>query len=271
MIKIGLKILFFSIICVYSEASHSFRQFEQTIAYPYPNFDDNPLFTTEMKERMRPYLMPLFHPYKPLLDSLFIHSRVIQNETSLIASGFEILMTTPFTYVTLARHPLVPGYLFKIYLDAEERKKEDRPGWEWLLRRCQGAENIRKVIIEEKIKHFLVPDKWLYPLPYLPITSEMKQEPVVLIVTDMRLASKKETKAAWKAATQKELRELYSILSKGYGSSYLPANVPYTQFKKFAFVDTEHPQRVINLHNVIPYISEEMHPYWHSLLNKPAT
>lgn len=248
------------------EASHSFKQFEPSITYPYPNFDDNPLFTEEMKERIRPHLIPIFHPYKAMLDSLFIHSRAIQNETSLIASGFEILMTTPYTYVTLAKHPLIPGYLFKIYLDSEQRKKEDRPGWEWLVRRCEGAANIRRVIREEKIKHFLIPDKWLYPLPYLPLTLENKQEPVILIVTDMRLASKTETKAAWKAVKQKELNELHSILSKGYGSAFLTANVPYTRFKKFAFVDTEHPQREIDLHKVIPYLSEEMRPYWYSLM-----
>lgn len=266
MLKNPLRLILFLLLFLSCEAGHSFKQFEPTITYPYPNFDDNPLFTQEMKEQMRPHLIPIFHPSKAILDSLFIYSRVVMNETSLIASGFEVLMTTPHTYVTLARHPLVPGYLFKIYLDSEQRKKDDRPGWEWLLRRCQGAANIRRVIKEEKIKNFLIPDKWLYPLPYLPLSTESKQEPVILLVTDMQLVSGKMTRAAWKAATKQDLNELHSILSKGYGSAFLTANVPYTQFKKFAFVDTEHPQRNIDLANVIPFLSEEMRPYWYSLI-----
>ena len=266
MMKNLLRLILFSYIFMSCEAGQSFKQFDPITTYPYPNFDENPLFTSEMREQIRPHLMPLLHPSKAMLDSLFIYSRVVLNQNSLVAAGFEVLMTTPYTYIVVARHALVPGYLFKIYLDSEQRKKDNRPGWEWLLRRCQGAANIRKVIREEKIKNFLIPDKWLYPLPQLPLTSESKQEPVILLVTDMQLVGGKTTKAAWKSASKSELKELYSILSKGYGSAFLTANVPYTHFKKFAFVDTEHPQRHIELENVIPYINDEMRPYWYSLI-----
>lgn len=237
-----------------------------SIEATYPNFDDNPLFTNEMREAIRPHLIPLNHPYKVMLDTIFIQSRATSNQNTLVAAGFEVLMTTPFTYVTIARHVLVPGYLFKIYLDSEERCKEGRPGWEWLLRRCQGAANIRAVIKQEKIKHFLIPDKWLYPLPRLPLSGEAKQEPVILLVTDMKLASPKTTREAWRNVGKKELKELYAILVKGYGSTFLPANVPFTQHKKFAFVDTEHPQRQLNLSHANSWISEDMRPYWNKLI-----
>lgn len=265
MMNKALRFLVFIFTLVTYDAGN-FRQYDQTIIFPYPNFDENPLFTSEMKEQIRPHLIPIFHPIKTALDSIFTHSRAIINQDSLIEAGFEVLMNTPYTYIVVARHPQVQGYLFKIYLDSEYRQKDDRPGWEWLLRRCQGAENIRNLIKEEKIKNFIVPDKWLYPLPQFPLTTEAKQEQVILVVTDMQLVSGKNTRAAWKTVSKSALKELHAILSRGYGSSFLTANVPYTQFKKFAFVDTEHPKREINLENVIPFLSEEMRPYWYSII-----
>jgi hypothetical protein len=48
---------------------------------PYPHFTDNPLLSEKMKHLMFPYLLPLNHPLKKVLDSIFIHphSRVIAN------------------------------------------------------------------------------------------------------------------------------------------------------------------------------------------------
>ena len=62
---------------------------------------------------------------------------------------------------------------FKNYIsDSERRKKSGKEGWEWLIQRCEGADNIRNLIKEKNLKYFSVPDKWIYVLP----TSSKKTE-----------------------------------------------------------------------------------------------
>lgn len=241
----------------------SLSAFEKQAAYPH--FWDNPLLDSKMKDRMEPYLMPLTHPLKPILDTIFSQGRVIQDENSLTAAGFIIKHRMPNTHILVVKHPAIEGYLFKIYPDSELHLKDGKPGWYWLCNRCEGAERIRKLIKKKKIQFFTVPDKWIYPLPP---TANAKQ-PIVLIVTDMQLVSSEENKWAWKnVATKKHLDELYYILSHGSGSYFLTGNIPYTKSGKFAFIDTEYPKRIVKMKNVIKFhfLSPEMEEYWKKLI-----
>lgn len=118
---------------------------------------------------------------------------------------------------------------------------------------------------KNKIKHFTVPDKWIYPLPPLP--AQGVQHAIVLLVKDMNLVSREEIKEAWKThVTPRHLDELYIILSHGCGSNFLSSNVPYTKDGKFTFIDTEYPKRKISLNKVKLYIAPELHPYWDELV-----
>lgn len=233
----------------------------------YPNFDGNPLFTSHMRKRMKPFLLPLNHPLKVKLDAIFSRSRVIANEESFVAAGFETLSIRPVSYVRLAKHPKIPGYLFKLFLDTELRQKDEKPGWHWLANRCEGARNVRNLIKKKKLKHFAVPDKWLYPLSYSKSIQGSKQ-PVILIVEDMNLTSHQESCEAWHNLVTREcVEELYCILSHGYSSCFLVENIPYSKRKKFACIDTEHPKR--NMRKRYPkvgeYLSPEMGAYWKKL------
>jgi hypothetical protein len=216
-----------------------------------------------MQERIAPYLLPLTHPFKPALDAIFSASRPTENEASLAQAGFATIAVKKNTYVHVVRHPAVPGYVFKLHLDSELRQKLQKPGWFWLANRCEGAEKIRHLIKSKKIKHFVAPDKWLYPLPYSP---NPNAKSVVLLATDMRLVSHSKSQQAWKKAGHRVLEELYIVLSHGYGSWFLTGNVPYTKSGKFAFIDTEYPKREISLGKVKHYLSEEMQAYWEWLI-----
>lgn len=131
-----------------------------------------------------------------------------------------------------------------------------------------GAEKVRNLIEEKKIKFFTVPDKWIYPLPEFPKPIKIKQSQlVVLVVTDMNLVSKFETREAWKSIiTQEHLDELYCILSHGHGSSGLVRNVPYTKNGTFAFVDTEKPNKLPKYDKAKVFFSKEMQEYWDLLV-----
>lgn len=233
----------------------------------YPNFDKNAFITKSMRSKIGPYLLPAKHPFKPIIDSVFATSRVTSNLDTLVAAGFQILHVQESSFIIVAKHPLLPQYLFKLYTDSEVRTRLNKPSWRWLLDRCIGAERIRKLIDKKKIKNFTVAEKWLYPLP--PIPANGVQHPLVLLVTDLNLVSQNETMEAWRSkVTTQHLDELYIILSHGFGSNFLSGNVPYTKSGKFAFIDTEYPYREITLSKVKKYIAPELHAYWDQLVTK---
>lgn len=234
----------------------------------YPNFDGNVFITDEMQKRIRPHLMPLDHPLKPVLDNIF-SIRVTQNVKTFINAGFHILFDQETSFVKVASHPKAPGYLFKVYLDDEIRQKSNKPGWHWLCNRCEGAEKIRKYIKKNHIKHFAVPDKWLYPLNY-PNPNSISPQPVILVVQDMNITNRSGTLHAWQTkVTKRHLDELYGILKKGMGSQHLTINVPYSHSTgKFAFIDTEYPKRKFSMKRVPNYLSPDMQKYWLKLMRR---
>lgn len=231
----------------------------------YTNFDGNPLIDKQMGKKIKPHLLPEDHSLKPKLDAIFSKPRVIENEQTFAENGFKTLFAQPQSFIRVAKHPQLPGVLVKVYLDNETRQKENIPGWKWLVNRCEGAENIRKLMQKKKFRHFCVPDKWLYPL-------DSSRQPVILVVTDMKLVSAEETENAWKTkVTKSHLEELYCILSHGYASCYLINNIPYTKQGKFACIDTEYPKRKVNsgmlkFGKVRECLSPEMQVYWNQLV-----
>ena len=238
----------------------------------YPNFHDNPLLTNQMRSMIADHLIPLNHPMKPVLDSIFSQSRVLENERTLVEAGFDVLVPPmPSSYIIVARHPKMPGYVFKLHLDSENRSRKQLPHWIWLVRRCAEAKKIRKTIKRKKIRYFSVPDKWIFVPPAYPFSSALNPQPIIVVETDMELVSEEETKNMWnKGIKTKHLDELYSIIKHGYGGDsvlYLIYNIPFTKNNKFAFIDTEGPQsKNPKLKFIKRYLSKEMQKYWDSLI-----
>ncbi len=240
--------------------------------FHYPNFDNNPFITKEMRKEMRPYLLPTNNPLKAALDHLFQGQRLIQNETSFIEAGFITLHHQPFSKIRVAKHANLPGYLFKVYLDSDPYEIKNKACWWRLTQRCKGAKNIRRLIKEKNLVHFTVPDKWLYPLSTSSLSSKADRrsiQPVILVVTDMDLVSSYDSVEAWKTkVTPRILDELYCILSHGFASEYLTINIPYCKNGKFACVDTEDAKKELKLDEVKNFIAPEMHGYWDELVRK---
>jgi len=241
-------------------------------AEDYPNFLDHPLLSDRMRSDIEPYLLPLDHPVKERLDALFLQSQVLENEESLAAAGFNVLVPPlPSSYIIVARHPLIPGYIFKLHLDSETRSRKQLPHWIWLARRCEQAMQIRKIIKRKQIQHFVVADKWLYLLPAHSPCNSANPQPVLLVETDMQLQPYEVSVHMWKTAmTRAHLDELYTILKQGYGGPsvlYSTTNIPYTDQGTFAFIDTEGPRSDLNLKRIKQYLSEQMQAYWDTLIH----
>jgi len=219
------------------------------------------VLTTEFEKQISAYLLPEEHHLRGWLDLVFSDSHVLDNEESLRAAGFEVIACSS-RHAAIMTHPSAPGYVFKMYVNTEKRIPRNKiSGVEWLLRRCIGARILRKWIARQGIRHFVVPEKWLYPL------SCKAKHPLVLIATDMQVESREMNAYVWKTLISHEhLDELYAILSQGYGSIYIEGNILYTKSGKFAFIDTEKPKHARDLTKIKPYLSESMQRYWDKLI-----
>jgi hypothetical protein len=221
----------------------------------------------KIRKRIQPHLISTRHPLKQQLDFLF-SSRITNNVKRFHEAGFKTIAKQPRSFIRVAKHPLLPDHLIKVYLDTVVKKKRNRESWEWLSLRCEGANKIRAILKKYRIKHFSVPYKCLYCVPsdHSPAS---KRHPVLLLVTDMKLVPSASNYHAWKNLVTKEhLDELYLIISHSKGSSYRPDNIAYTEEGKFAFIDTEYEALQLgpDYKKIRKHLSSSMLRYWDSLV-----
>ena len=205
-------------------------------------------------EEIEEYFLRQDHWAHTNLDKIFVSLDVLETPDLFSAAGFTTLYNQP-SRMKVARHPLLPGYLVKVYLHLDEKDR----GVQWAIDRCRGAKNIRDLIRQENLRCFVVPDKWIYLVSSDPVI-------VILVVQDMKLESNEQTKKAWKNVTKKQAKELYIILHHGFGSCYLEGNMPYTKNGQFACVDTAYPYRQNSYNRVKRYFFPEMKKYLDNLV-----
>lgn len=222
------------------------------------------------------YILPADHWLHDALDSIFTEFDAHKDEDTFGEAGF-VKICKRNSDMIVAKHEQIPGYIIKIYL----RENIPMQTWEWVACRCQGAENIRNLIKRKGLKHFNVPDKWIYRIPELAGRKEIESltesieskgqmswlvkqtSPACLVAALMNVVSDGKSRRAWKEKiTRSHLRELYCILSHGFSSTCLDQNIPYTKEGKFTCLDTEIPFRYQKYYRVIPYLTPEMRTYW---------
>ncbi len=263
-------IFIFACLCLDARFTHSAEP-EQNVDFRYNDFATNPLISHKERKAIKPFLLSAFHPLKPILDDIFLSQRATLNTETLIAAGFRIEFSRQRSYIQVVSHPLIPGYLLKLYLDSEARLKLGIPGWKWFSRRALGAKKLRNCIAKHKLQHFVAPHKWIYVLPLNPSVPKdplYTQKNEILIVEDMELVSPEENLHAWKEKiTREHLDELYIILKEAGGASYRADNIAYTRKGQFAFIDTEYPNDKPDYEHVRDNLSPEMAKYWMQLVN----
>lgn len=235
-----------------------------------PNLEKNPFLPKKAKKKMRPYLVPHRHPMRSFLDSVCLKKRITVDKETFEAEGFHVFSTRPRSYISVARHPEMQGYLVKVYFDTVLKNKRGQESWEWLVLRCEGAEKVRDVIEKKRIKHFAVAKKWIYCLPAHPSPPrdfQHKRHFAMLLVTDMDLAPDSVNYHAWKNyITEEHLDELYLIISRAKGSSYRPDNISYSNKGNFAFIDTEYPSNGPDFKSIRSHLNSDMRRYWDHLI-----
>lgn len=228
--------------------------------------------STKQRKKMAPWVLPENHPMKARLDAIFSASRVILDKETFRAAGFHTFTVQPRSYVRVATHENLPGYVVKVYFDNEKRLKRNVEGWRWFVKRCEGAKRLSRIIKTKKIKHFVVAKKWIYVLPASsksPVGEEYSPKSEILIAEDMNIVSHRRSREAWKTVmTEKHLDELYWLVTYGKGGTFRPDNICYTREGKFAFIDTEYTDRESSLKMLSRYLSPEMGKYWKKLVDR---
>lgn len=219
------------------------------------------------KRDLKPYLLPQDHPAKPILDKIFKKSRALTSLKTMMRAGFVNPKPRKFTHLIVTRHPDLPGYVIKAYLDAQRFPKNKPEHHFWLLR-IKGARMIEKTIHKYGWENiFKVPKKWIYPLPRRPHPlPDLPAKHYILIEEDMEILNDKENRKEWESsAVSKELlSHLYKLLEKsGLHDCAKPDNIPFSKDGKIAFIDTQTFEEWPVAYNKLDeYLKPKMRNYW---------
>lgn len=225
----------------------------------------SPLLHASIQE-VEPYLLPLEHPIRPLLQILFSEKRATLNLKTLKKAGFQKAKPRKFTNLIVTKHPAIPGYIFKLYLDAQRHHKET-PEYAYWIARVQGANLVRQYIYDHFLEdRFKVPAKWIYELPASCREEGYAVKNFILVEEDMALLSDEQNKELWKSnfVTFSLLQELYGILhTVGLYDAAKPDNIPFSTDGKIAFIDTQtFGKKNVRYEKLTPFLSKENQEFW---------
>ncbi|MFA6915766.1 MAG: hypothetical protein WC222_05160 [Parachlamydiales bacterium] len=229
-------------------------------------------------DAIEPYFLPPDNPLKKKLDRLFSTSRLTSSSKALKAAGFTPLEDKEQDLI-VATHPELPGYLIKLYYDNHNVK--DRPGMpgegQYWINRILGVERVNNSIRKHNYENiFVVPDKWIYPLPNKPAPTCLNSaacfpKHFVLVSIELNLVSHKENEKLYKEISDPKILEaLYTVMQEShlYDSVYIDNNI-FTREGKIAFIDTEDFDRKPILFNEMTvYFNPDMQRYWLKLLQE---
>lgn len=214
-----------------------------------------------------PYFLPETHPMKPKLDEIFSKARVTQNLDTLKKAKFKFKKRAKADNIIIAKHPKLKGVLLKLYTDAQSNLAD----WPMWVQRINGANHIRSIIANHNYKTFVVPKKWIYPLPANPAPAPgPNPKYFVLVVEDMRLVDSLTNENMWKSSQfvyEGVLSALYTIMQEGglLDSIYID-NIPFNKDYKIAFIDTEHyDKRPVPYSRLTKWLPSSKQAYWTSI------
>lgn len=230
----------------------------------------NPHVPVELWMDLKPYFLPLDHPIKKNLDRIFHKKRVTLSEETFVEAGFTITRRhRPYSAV-VSGHRKLRGYLVKVYLDSQFALDE----WQMWLKRIKGVELIQSCLKKYGYNQFVLPKKWIYPLPAEPsppICRSYNRKNFILVVEDMQILDGKENKRAYKHRINRPLlKALFTVLMEcKLADCVYIGNMPFTRYGKIAFIDTErYLMRNPDFDRLKKYLSKPMQEYLDQLIEE---
>lgn len=209
----------------------------------YPATPPKNSITQESWDKLYPYLLPEDSEIMGTLNDIFGKSRVTLNPETMVKAGFSTGKAQEWSRIVVTKHPALPGYIFKIYLDNQDAKPDPRAQF-FFEKRARGSVAIQNYIDKNNLSHlFKVPKKWIYLLPETALPKKKYSfKNFVLVEEDMQILSKDENKLAWKSSqvTEDTLVSLFHLLKDvGLLDCSKIDNIPFSIDGKIAFIDTE--------------------------------
>lgn len=222
-------------------------------------------------DQVKDHLIPKDHPIKGELDHIFSSSRAIFNQQSMVAAGFAAAEPQHHTKIIVTRHPALPGYVIKAYLD-EQAYHEGQPEHYFWVKRVIGSHLVRESIQRHHYDHlFKVPRKWIYLLPDEPSPPpNYLRKMFILVEDDMELYPDKINEQLWGSSwvTRELLKALYTIVTElELFDCAKPVNCSFSKDGKAAFIDTQSYFRgYVKYEKLTPYLSPKMQRFWKDLI-----
>lgn len=220
--------------------------------------------------RIEPHLLPENHAIKPALDALFSASRATLCLESLESAGFINPKVREWTHIVVTKHPDIPGYIFKIYLDAQ-RCFNNKKEYDYWLMRIEGVRAIKEELQRRNWEdRFKTPTKWMYMLPQEPAPpEEFIKKDFILVEEDMDIYDDEQNYKLWKSnsVTKEFLKDFYHLCEElGLYDCAKPDNAPFSKDGKIAFIDTQTiHQWPVNYTRMSRYLSQKMQSFWKKL------
>ena len=235
------------------------------------NTSPSTFVSSKVWKKVEEFMMPNNHPAKPILDQIFSQSRAFLNMEAMQLAGFAPAIPQHHTHIIVTRHPALPGYVIKAYLDEQPYHSGEPEHFFW-IKRVTGAKLIQEFINEHHYGHlFKVPQKWIYLIPDEPAPpSDYLRKMFILVETDMDIFDDATNQTLWGSniVTEELLNALYVTTTElGLFDCAKPANCSFSKDGRAAFVDTQsfHKKKV-KYYKLTPFLSPEMQKYWGNLI-----
>lgn len=219
------------------------------------------------------YLIPENHPAKLKLDEIFSISRALYDLQSMVQAGFEPAYPQHHSQIIVTRHPDLPGYVIKAYLD-EQAYHSDKPEYYFWIKRIIGSRLIKNAIKAHEYDNFIkVPKKWIYLLPDEPAPpTGCLRKMFILVEEDMNIHSDKINEKLWRSpvVTKELLKALFIVITElGLFDCAKPANCPISKDGRIALIDTQsYYEKRVKYHKLTSYLSSPMRHYWLKLIKQ---
>jgi hypothetical protein len=212
-------------------------------------------FTTSSPEiPVEDSLLPEDHPLQKKLSQLFTTASLFNTPETLRQAGFKVNKRVHKGLMVFT-HPDIKDYVFKKFQNSTPRSYQLQK----YMKRLEGAKTVRDYIQANNLQHIVVPNKWLYRLPfgdYLVIAERME-------ICDGDDRRNGENVQRYRTMSYETLTELCQIMHALEGCDAWPRNQPFTLDGKIAFIDTEHvgQKETHFIRHILPLFDEERKAY----------
>ena len=165
-------------------------------------------------------------------DGIFRDPRMFDSRKAFHAAGFDVRQAASHN-IMVGTHPSETRYLFKKYcsgvsLDEQEENYRDR---------LWGARKIQQLVDRHRLKHLVVPHKFLYRLPDR--FERRHHTAYVLVAERLSVLSADESTKRYRTINPEVLDDLCRVLFHFRGFDAAIHNLPFTTDGRIAFIDTE--------------------------------